>query len=225
MGNYCNLFFLKKSLFFSSGYWASNICLLQSKLLFYQKWLPFPIVLKRNEATHLLFLARLCCHCCWQEPVPSFWCFKRTTCSLSALRRKSSQSENEQFKTTLFGGGVGGVGVVVGGHRGGWAVLVFPATAIGNLKNKQTTATTTKQHKVLDLNTAFHWGQEGGKSRSTPYGRKIQTVWICCSTYKQNGIFDRGVNHNLGNENLCISTQCRSGEIRQPWTSWAMEKS
>lgn len=170
MGNYCNLFFLKKSLFFSSGYWASNICLLQSKLLFYQKWLPFPIVLKRNEATHLLFLARLCCHCCWQEPVPSFWCFKRTTCSLSAcslsaLRRKSSQSENEQFKTTLFGGGGWGGRCSGGGAQRGLSSVSFSSHSHRELEKQTNNSNNNKTTQSFRPKYCFSLGAGRGKEQ------------------------------------------------------------
>lgn len=80
--------------------------------------LSFPIVLKRNEATHLFFLARLCCHWCWQEPVPSLWSFKPTTRSLSPLRRRSSILRT---------------GSSVQRRR----VLILLATVKGNFKNKQ----------------------------------------------------------------------------------------
>lgn len=59
MGNFFSLLSLRKDFFSALGYFISSICLLHSKLLFHPEWLPFPIVLKRNEATHLFFLARL----------------------------------------------------------------------------------------------------------------------------------------------------------------------
>lgn len=60
VGNFCNLLSLRKNLFFQ--HWGTLhpafVCFTGSSC-FTQKWLPFPIVLKRNEATHSIFLARL----------------------------------------------------------------------------------------------------------------------------------------------------------------------
>lgn len=137
MGDFCNSLFLSKSLFFSTRGTANPafVCFTASSC-FTQKWLPFPIVLKRNEATHLFS-----------------WLGFAVTATDRSLHPVSGASNEQLVASAHWEEEAAILRTSSFVQRG--CVLIFPATVEGNFKNKQN----------ISPNCSFLLGgKEGGRS-------------------------------------------------------------